>query len=395
MFPTFSGSSRRTRNVNMSGQKNLNPFAATSWTPNSSSSASKTVADAMAERHRRQHERERLKAAQSIQRTWRGHAARKSLKDQRRRTLDALYNNLSQTDPRTRASEAFPLVLAALDARVPEDRARLDRFAQDLLQSDCSLIKSEKTASGSQIRRLTFQLVQQLQWYLAPDVPYQISEHLCLTIGPSSGHVRVPRLALEVVIEMLSTRFESARNSLDVLYDSIGNYCLHDKITDTESLSLLEQAILVPIASDPERHASDAFSLCFLTTPDMRLFEDNVAAFSERIDIQKVSASVVEAYAAGWISSYGTESRLWLLAHFIALGNATRDSALGPSYLHALYVQLSSLHLELKRYHIGHATTDSATAKKRLPSCMAFIERAVQSLVAKDEITHVLERFTT
>lgn len=171
MFPTFSGSSRRPRNVNMSGQKNLNPFAATSWTPTSSSSASKTVADAQAERNRRQHEREKLKAAQSIQKTWRGHATRQGLKVQRRGALDALYNDLSQTDPRTRASRALPLVVAALDPRIPEDRARLERFVQDLLQSNCSLVKSRKTASGPQIRRLLSQLLVLLQRYLTPHSP--------------------------------------------------------------------------------------------------------------------------------------------------------------------------------------------------------------------------------
>lgn len=179
MFPTFSGNSRRPRNVNMSGQKNLNPFAATSWTPNSSSTASKTVADAQAERNRRQHEREKLKAAQSIQKTWRGHAARSCLKDKRRETLDALYGDLSRTDPRTRAAEALPLVVAALDPRLPDDRTRLERFAQDLLQSDCSLVKSQETASGSQIRRLTKQLLVLLQRYLAPHVPNQIYGYPC------------------------------------------------------------------------------------------------------------------------------------------------------------------------------------------------------------------------
>lgn len=392
MFPTFSGSSRRPRNVNMSGQKNLNPFAATSWTPTSSSSASKTVADAQAERNRRQHEREKLKAAQSIQKTWRGHAARQRLKDKRRGDLDTLYSDLSQADPGTRASKALPLVVAALDLRRPEDRTRLERFTQDLLQSDCALVKSEKTASGPQIRRLTCQLLVLLQRYLAPHVPYQVSEQPYLTIVPSSSYDQVPRSNLEVVVQILSTRFESARDSLDSLFSIIANYCRRGEIRDAESLSLLEQAIFVPIAKDDERRASNAFALCFLTQPDLKLFEGNVGTFAERIDMEKVSAGIVEAYAAGWASTQQTDARLWLLAHFIALGNATRDSALGTSYLHALYIQLSSLHLELKKYHIGHATTDSATAKKRLPP---FIETAIRSLVEKDEITHVLERFTT
>lgn len=368
MFPTFSGNSRRPRNVNMSGQKNLNPFAATSWSPNNSSNASKTVADAQAERNKRQHEREKLKAAQSIQKTWRGHASRTCLKDKRRETLDALYNDSSRTDPRTRAAEALPLVVAALDPRIPDDRIRLERFSQDLLQSDCSLVKSEETASSSQIRRLTRQLLVLLQ---------------------SSGYAQVPRSNLEVVIQILSTRFDSARDSLDSLFETIANYCRNEEITDAESLSLLEQAILVPIAQDRDRQASNAFALCFLTQPNLELFERNVGAFAERIDTEKVSAGIVEAYTAGWASNQQTDARLWLLAHFIALGNATRDSSLGPSYLHALYIQLSSLHIELKKYHIGHTTTDST--KKRLPS---FIEKSIQSLVEKDEITHVLERFT-
>lgn len=363
MFPTFSGSSRRPRNVNMSGQKNLNPFAPTS-------NASKTVADAQAERNKRQYEREKLKAAQSIQRTWRGHTARRSLKDQRRAALDALYNDLSHPGPQ-RASRALPLVIAALDPRTPDDRTRLDLFAQDLLQTDCSLVNSDATASGSQIKRLTSQL---------------------LVLVRNSGYDQVPRSSFEVIIQILSMRFESAHDSLDSLYEIIANYCRNGEIRDAESLSLLERAILVPIAKDKGRRASTTFALCFLTQPNLELFESNVGAFAERIDTEKVSAGVVEAYTAGWASAQQTDARLWLLAHFIALGNATRDSSLGPSYLHALYIQLSSLHVELKKYHIGHATADSANPKKRLPP---FIETAIQSLVEKDEISHVLEKFTT
>jgi ubiquitin-protein ligase E3 C len=391
MFPTFSGNSRRPRNVNMSGQKNLNPFAATSWTPNSSSTASKTVADAQAERNKRQHEREKLKAAQSIQKTWRGHATRRCLKDQRREALDALYNDLSVTDPLTRTAEALPLVVTALDPRRSDDRGRLDRFVQDLLHCDCSLVKSQQTASGSQIRRLTRQLLVLLQKYVAPHVQYLIPGYPCLTFISSSGYEHVPPAHLQVLIQILSTRYDSARDSLESHFDIIANYCRNEEIRDAESLSLLEKAILVPIAKDQDRHASNAFALCFLSQPNLKLFESNVGAFAERIDMEMVSVSIVEAYAAGWASKQQAETRLWLLAHFIALGNATRDSSLGPSYLHALYIQLSSLHIELKKYQVGHAATDSATSKKRLPP---FIEQAIQSLVEKDEITHVLERFT-
>jgi len=87
MFQTFSGSSRRPRNVNLSGQ-NTNPFAASSWSP-SVSSTQKTVAHAQQERLQRQQERDRLNASKRIQRTWRGHKARRDLADSRRHIWDS------------------------------------------------------------------------------------------------------------------------------------------------------------------------------------------------------------------------------------------------------------------------------------------------------------------
>lgn len=162
-FPTFSGSSKRPRNVNMSGQRNLNPFAATSWTPSASSTASKTVADAQAERRQRQQERDKLKAAESIQRTWRGHRVRQNLRDHRRHILDSLYSQSNRASPESRASEALPLVVAVLDPRRPDDRTRLERFAADLDESGCGIIK---TAIPSHIKRLADQLITLLEWYV-------------------------------------------------------------------------------------------------------------------------------------------------------------------------------------------------------------------------------------
>ncbi|KUI69701.1 hypothetical protein VM1G_05521 [Cytospora mali] len=374
MFPTFSGSSRRPRNVNMSGQKKMNPFAATSWTPSNASSASKTVADAQAERNKRQLERDKLKAAQSIQRTWRGHRSRETLKNERRHALDVLYADASLSDPQIRASEALPLIVSALDPRKSADRTRLERFAQDLINSKCSLVKSELTSHTSQIKRLT---------------------NLLLAFLQSSVNDHVSPLIFVPIIEILGTRFDAAQDSLDSLYDVIGKYCRNGNIKDEESLSLLEQAILVPLSQDTGRRASNSFALCFLTQPNLELFEGNVSAFAERVNTEKVSAAIVEAYANGWASAQPTDARLWLLAHFIALGNGRKGSSPAPSYLNALYIQLSGLYGDLKKYHIGqvsNSSTDSGNSKKHLPP---FIEGTIESLVEKDEISHILEKFTS
>ena len=151
---------------------------------------------------------------------------------------------------------------------------------------------------------------------------------------------------------------------------------------------------MVPISQVTGRLASNAFALCFLTQPNLELFESNVSAFAARVDTEKISAAIVEAYATGWASRQPTEARLWLLAHFIALGNSRKDVSPGPSYLNALYVQLSSLHGELKKYHIGQGPkipADSGDSKQRLSP---FINKAIESLVEKDEISNILEKFT-
>lgn len=156
-FPTFSGSSRRPRNVNMSGQKNLNPFAASTFTPSAASGASKTVADAQAERRRRQQEREKLKAAENIQRTWRGHTVRQGLRSQRRIHLDALYtDDASLSSPELRSSQALPLVVTTLDPSRPDDQERLGKFARDLEESACAAVK---VASRAQTSKLAQQLL--------------------------------------------------------------------------------------------------------------------------------------------------------------------------------------------------------------------------------------------
>lgn len=195
---------------------------------------------------------------------------------------------------------------------------------------------------------------------------------------------------------IFETRFEAGQDCLDRLYTAVGGYCQNGHIRDAESLELLERAILAPIKKDSGTRASKSFALCFLAQPTLELFESNVPAFADSVDVEKVSAAIVEAYTTGWAQSQSVEARLWLLAHFIALGNGKQDVSLGSSYLNAIYLQLSSLLTTLKKHHIGQGPTTSTDASdephQRLPP---FIEKAVESLVARDEISHILERFTT
>lgn len=94
MYQTFSGSSRRPRQVNLSG-RNPNPFA----TFGNASGSQAALASAQQERERRQHERDRQNAARLIQRTWRGASCRKSVSQTLRDEWDAVERRDSHDKP--------------------------------------------------------------------------------------------------------------------------------------------------------------------------------------------------------------------------------------------------------------------------------------------------------
>ena len=87
MFPTFSGTSRRPRQVNLSG-RNSNPFAAVQQSPHAAHGPTSAVAQAQQERRARQQERERLHAARVLQRMWKNHSGREHVKGQLRQDWD-------------------------------------------------------------------------------------------------------------------------------------------------------------------------------------------------------------------------------------------------------------------------------------------------------------------
>lgn len=130
MNQTFSGSSRRPRQVNLSG-KNLNPFAASSWSP-STSGTQKTVANAQQEREQRRQERERLNASKRIQRTWRGHRSRRELADSRRAQWDEIEANDGQSSSEVVLIEQVKLLVAFFSPQRRDDVGRLASLSSSI-----------------------------------------------------------------------------------------------------------------------------------------------------------------------------------------------------------------------------------------------------------------------
>lgn len=161
MFSTFTGNSRRPRNVNLSGSAG-NPFANTSWTPAAVSNTTKTISEAQADREKRQLERQRLKAAARIQRIWRGHKVRSQLADHRRAAFDHLYDSAAVGGHTERSQQAFTLLLSFCRPYRSDDLRRLLQYTGDIIDTQIDSIWSSNTHPSS-IRKLVNILVTALQ----------------------------------------------------------------------------------------------------------------------------------------------------------------------------------------------------------------------------------------
>lgn len=155
MFPTFSGNSRRPRQVNLSGGQNKNPFAQSpggtrpGQSGHAGPSGGRGAALALAQQDRiaRRQERDRTKAAIVLQKIWRGNTARSDARKVIRGQWDKAESPTASSDtvmidedtkltpqdmPPYASEQAalsqLALLLHFIDLRDTSDIARLQRF---------------------------------------------------------------------------------------------------------------------------------------------------------------------------------------------------------------------------------------------------------------------------
>lgn len=151
MFPTFSGSSRRRPDVNLSGRHNANPFAKQGATQTSQN----PVADAQQTRLARQQERERAQAAASIQRVWRGHATRRRWGVAEREKWDTVEKHSAATSGDTHEpisydseDQAYSQLVSLLRFLDTQDDADVERLWKCYLRIYKTATTNEGACSG-------------------------------------------------------------------------------------------------------------------------------------------------------------------------------------------------------------------------------------------------------
>ncbi|KAI1848922.1 hypothetical protein JX266_005350 [Neoarthrinium moseri] len=376
MFHTFSGNSRRPRNVNLSGQKSTNPWANSGWTP-APSGASQTVANAQAEREKRQKERDELAAAKNLQRVWRGHTSRHSTRSRHRKDWDELYS--TEGDASKRVLGALPLILALFDAKDPGDQCRLAQFIKDLDSTGPWDLEARHWGKLASI------LVAALERR-----PANSSRDL---LGYLVGIIKREPAAIVAV----SDRY----------YRLVKTYCeghggKASELPSTEQ-QLLAEAISAPLAQGDGK-AYSAFAFSFLTSTNLHFLQVNPSQVASFLDLQTLSISTIDVFAhQDRIHQRTRDELLWLLAHFIALNRASPTSQ-GVVYLEALYRQLTELAPDIRMRTAAQGGEDSAETSEdeadeadlaAAGPMPPYVMEQLLFLVNEDGIADLLSRFTS
>ncbi|PHH59327.1 hypothetical protein CDD81_3377 [Ophiocordyceps australis] len=375
MFSTFTGTSRRPRNINLSGQAG-NPFSNTSWSPSVVSNTTKTVIDAHADREKRLAERRRLKAVVKIQSFWRGYQERKAVSERQRSDFDdILIRNSSQWLP-----TAFKLLLAFFSPRNSNDVQRAVQFAHNV----GSVPLDEITAGHLQLYRL-----QRFLIILVQSLDASASAQNC----PDSSDVLLG-LIMNVAFKVPS----AILRVLDEYYKALGLLC-HTRASHPRGNAMVA-AFHMPLNVAPDADASiyKAIAFQFLTRADIFLFHENISLFASQIQLEKLSQAVQDGYSASSKFPASANGLLWLLAHFINLGHYCRNSQERIIYTSILTAQLSTFSSEIKlRLEIAstkpeaHKDRDEESLIQPLPS---YISHQLLALVDRGGIGELLSVFS-
>ena len=321
MFPSFTGSARPKRQVNLSGRNN-NPFAAlpgsrTSSTPQTSQNA---LAQAQHERLLRQQERERPPAATKIQKTWRGHKERKQAKIIWRQEWEYREGWNPRGPSETRGPQlpapaydsedeclgSLRLLVRFASPKNDLDTMCLDRFTTRYLRS------VQLPPSGCLANVWTSPLLRLTK----------------LSLATLSANVTrpLPRETVDNQIALLHSLATAIPRQLapysHEYYRALAEAGTHFKSLDSDLLESAALALLQPI-NDSSEEAYEGFVSEFLTTPCLTVVFGSLEAFGRGVHYQTLAAALHKILSRpssdNILQLKSRESLLWLLAYFICL----------------------------------------------------------------------------
>jgi len=404
MFQTFTGNSRRPRQVNLSGRNN-NPFAAVSGAPISRAplNSHDAVAHAQQERRARQQERDRLQAAKTVQRTWRGHRSRKAVTTIYRQEWDSregiASSQLITRDGHYNSDEEalaqLRLLIRFASAADPLDLRRMQRFATksskrygEPIWQTAAKIHQEWKHPLLCAAKICLAMLQRN--FTASHWPTDILEDFLLFLSEISSSIP-EQLSLRShlyyqTLRLLLQRYSTSKVSSEPI-DSLGAK------TQWYTNSFLYPALLT-LLKDDNPHvlaAYEGFVDEFLTTPNLSRQLDLTTLAnglsSKTLTTALLNITTAEATHNSW-QRKTSEDVMWLLAHYIYFRRTAKSGTRVPVRPDAEFVRVvSKLLLRLPEDIGSRIDAAGMPSTNPLPN---FISNELSTLVNQESVTSLL-----
>lgn len=299
MFQSFTGNSRRPRQVNLGG-RNTNPFAAfpSGRQHPHGTGPQNTLAVAQQERLLRQQERERLGATRIVQRTWRGYRSRKitcsawraewdATEQQRSELLlsfDEIAHDAVQTSPHyvtaAKCLSQLRLLVQFLEPRNSGDILRLAYFSKAFQKT---LHKVPTIATEGEwitpLKRLARLTLRVLHSATAPTVP-------AIALWPLLELLMFLTDLIPKQMARLAQEYYSVMVSLTKDIDAISSRCLLSR----DNLVQTVLALLRPITAETLT-AYEWFARSYLTIPDLQTYLGTLDGLANNINYKLLTSA--------------------------------------------------------------------------------------------------------
>ncbi|CAG8260828.1 unnamed protein product [Penicillium salamii] len=420
MFQSFTGNSRRPRQVNLSGRSN-NPFAAfpggspSRPAPHAANPES-AVANAQRERALRQLERNRQNASRTVQRVWRGHRSRTATYKSWKSEWDTyewtrVSHNLGVTDHAVSMTETERLESLLRLPSAPYSTAEQCLDQLRLLVQFVGSVKRQEDV----LRLVYFCKVFEQTFHALPTIATEgewteLLKRLAIAIlnaldsATSTSTHRAAVLPLiqtvAYLVELIPKRMAaSAKYYYQAMASLTKNIVVLGDSLSPDQVTKAVIALLRPITSETMT-AYEAFAISYLTIPNLAGYLGQLDSLAQDVNY-KVLASAIEpliAPADEALLAGNTEAQYWLLSYLIffhrhALSGQANIKTPDLGFLTAVSGLLNLTSSHLTRCLEAEESSDEDSPNG--PALHSFVKDQISSLVNQSSITGLLSRIKT
>lgn len=412
MFPSFTGSARPKRQVNLSG-RNTNPFATTpgSRQPPLSQIGHNALAHAQQERVLRQQERERPPAARKIQSAWRGFRCREELRNRWRSQWDK--EEAADLGTSAEPASVFLALSHATSNRPPYksegvclSQLRLvvqfvcPKVSTDILRLDCFVSRYLSTW------RLLPSLCAAEVWIYPLLRLAKIAIAILRRIKPAQLHSTITDRLLtllttlcSIIPNQLSSHSQSYYGALVEVSSCLNHRDLDQRLAQ-KSLEGAISGLLKPLTVKTVK-AYEGFLSEYLVTPHLSTLDGSLARVANEINYEFLTIALNELLILpenNFLHLKTHDELLWLLAYYlyfhrVALGlNRAPQNAPGSQYVNAVAKLLSILgdeiatRLDVSGDLPSAADVELTTSKSSVLPLPAFVRNEIPTLVNRDSV---------